>query len=84
MSICLGRFCLYDETYNKPYWMSGFATDCPTSGQQVTKNGGRRPTNSSIFNDIETLELGPILALTTVIKESQRITNNGYRPARSN
>ena len=79
MSIYSAQF----RAYNKPYWMSGFATISPTSGQQVTKIGGYMLANSSIFNDIESPQLGPKLALITEITESQRTTNYGYRQARS-
>lgn len=79
MSIYPGYF----RAYNKPYWMSDFATISPTSGQQVTKTGIYRPAKSIIFNDIESPQLGPKLALIKELIESQRITTNGYRQARS-
>jgi hypothetical protein len=79
MSIYSGQF----RAYNKPYWMSVFATISPTSGQRVTKTGNYRPAKSIIFNDIESPQLGPKLALIIELTETQRTTTNGYRQARS-
>ena len=79
MSIYSAQF----RAYNKPYWMSDFATISPTSGQQATKIGNYRPAKSIIFNDIESPQLGPKLALIIELTETQRTTTNGYRQARS-
>lgn len=79
MSIYSAQF----RAYNKPYWMSDFATISPTSGQQVTKIGKQCRAKSIIFNDIESPQLGPKLALMKALTEIQRTTNNGYRQARS-
>lgn len=47
----------------KAFWLFGFATICPTSGQQPLQNRVEERANWRIINHIDYLTQGPLLAV---------------------